>query len=505
MALKDKIEEFVRHYLKPYPPDTKKSKFVHDPVWGTIEILSHECCILDSPLLQRLRQIHQTGFVNATFPSATHTRFEHTIGVMHLAGRIATTLQARYRDADEKTKQKVRLAALMHDTGHAAFSHTTEEIYDSRFDLRELVGKGGEFEGKGAGEVLSYLIATSESFKTFYYQIRQNHRELEVDIEDFAPLILGRARPEKQFEAEIISGPIDADKLDYFPRDGRAAGIELAVDIERLLHCLGIAPEVRGGVTFQTMVVSRGGYNAIQQLLFARATLFATVYHHHKVRACDCMVKAVFEYFSNEGLKFKKNNASGGFSMDSAADFLHITDSDFFAEAYSHSPESEPHQLIHDILYRRLFQRILTVGRNTIQNFDDPSQRAGYAEFYNLRSKPRSELRQLVREIISRAKVNVDAHDVWLDIPRDPSFKKAGEARVNLSPRNGTPRLIDLQTVIPIVEWMSTYSQYYAQSFLFGPPDLAIRTKLAAGAVEVLNERFDLKFNADAFAEGISY
>lgn len=156
MTLREKIEKFVEIHVQDVAFDAKRNKFVHDPVWGTIEISPHECSILDSPLLQRLRQIHQTGFVSSTYPSATHTRFEHTVGVMHLAGRIASTLSKRFpKDADEKTIQKVRLAALLHDTGHSAFSHTTEEIYRSCKDIATLLNNGAEFEGKGAGEVLS--------------------------------------------------------------------------------------------------------------------------------------------------------------------------------------------------------------------------------------------------------------------------------------------------------------------------------------------------------------
>jgi len=502
--LRKKIERFVTHYLENGSPTTTKSKFVHDPVWGTIELYPYEVAVLDSPLLQRLRQIHQTGFVYATFPAACHKRFEHTIGVMHLAGRLATTLRKRHPKLidDNTTEQKVRLAAAMHDVGHSAFSHTTEEIYETKSDLHKLLQAGGEFQGKGAGEVLSYLITTSQAFRNYFRQLKKQHRDLWVDVDDFAPLMLGRAKPEKQFEADIISGPVDADKLDYFPRDGRAAGIELAVDIERLLHCLSIAQEKRDGKTFQTLVVNRGGYNAIQQLLFARATLFASVYHHHKVRACDCMVKATFEYFSERGLKFKRNSVFSGLPLKSAAEFLFVTDLDFFSEAYNHAPSSLQHELIHDLLYRRLFRRAVTVSRNTVNNFEDSQQKAGYGQFYNFRSN-KKELRELAMAIHQKAKTPCSPFRVWLDVPRDPSFKKAGDALVNLAARGGQPRLTKLETVIPIVEWVQTYQQYYAQSFLFGPPEKGTRAELARAALTVFDERFGLRLNSDALADDI--
>jgi len=422
---------------------------------------------------------------------------------MHLAGRIATTLNERHpNEADERTIQKVRLAAILHDAGHSAFSHTTEEIYESRKDLAEMLVTGGEFQGKGAGEVLSYLVATSQAFKRFFRKLRSHYAAVKVDVEDFAPLILGRAQPEKQFEADIISGPVDADKLDYFPRDGRAAGIELAVDIERLLHCLSIATERRNKRNFRLMVVSRGGYNAIQQLLFARATLFATVYHHHKVRACDCMVRGVFEYFCDKRLKFKENSVFGGFTLKSAADFLSLTDHDVFGEAYQHPPGSAAHQLIHDLLYRRLLKRVLTISRNTVRDFTDSQQQAGYGEFYNLRANAKGQ-RDLAAEIRSRSKLKTSPYKVWIDIPKDPSFKKAGDARVNLSSRMGKARLTKLESVIPISQWVDTYKQYYAQSFIFGPAQQSVRLALAKSAIKILDERYGLKLNRDAIAEDI--
>lgn len=340
--LRESIEKFVEHYLQPSNVEADKAKFFHDPIWGTIEVKQHELCILDTPLLQRLRQIHQTGFVHATFPSARHSRFEHTLGVMHIAGKMAKTLRSRYPHiVDVTTEQRVRLAALLHDSGHSAFSHTSEEVYSQCADIIDLLGPDGEFKGKGAGEVISYLIVTSKAFRKFYKRIKATQKELKIDVDDFAPLIIGRAaRLENQFEADIISGPFDADKLDYFPRDGRAAGIELALDIDRLHHCLELVKQRRmvgrssnGGKT-NMLIVNRGGFTAIQQLLFARATLFSSVYHHHKVRACDCMVKGCFEHFRKRGISFKANKAFEGVSLKSAAEFLFLTDADFFAEAY---------------------------------------------------------------------------------------------------------------------------------------------------------------------------
>ncbi len=416
---------------------------------------------------------------------------------MHIAGKMAKTLRSRYPHiVDVTTEQRVRLAALLHDSGHSAFSHTSEEVYSQCADIIDLLGPDGEFKGKGAGEVISYLIVTSKAFRKFYKRIKATQKELKIDVDDFAPLIIGRAaRLENQFEADIISGPFDADKLDYFPRDGRAAGIELALDIDRLHHCLELVKQRRmvgrssnGGKT-NMLIVNRGGFTAIQQLLFARATLFSSVYHHHKVRACDCMVKGCFEHFRKRGISFKANKAFEGVSLKSAAEFLFLTDADFFAEAYSHRIDSTEHKLIHNLLYRRLLKRVLTISTNTVEVFTNEeaklSQKAAYSEFFNQRENPQ-RLRKLAKEVLKMAKANCSICDVWFDLPSLPTFKKAGEAKINQAPRGKRPILKSLSAFIPVEKWVETYHQYYAQSFLFGPPDKSTRAKLACAARAVL-------------------
>ncbi len=332
-------------------------------------------------------------------------------------------------------------------------------------------------------------------------------------MEDFAPLILNRAaRQDKQFEADIISGPFDADKLDYFPRDGRAAGIELALDIDRLHHCLELVEQERtigphAGKKTHILIANRGGFTAIQQLLFARATLFSSVYHHHKVRACDCMVKGCFEYFRQNGILFKANPAFPGVSLESAAHYLFLTDLDFFAEANSHDQNSTQHKLIHNLLYRRLLKRVLTVSTNTIKTFDDErktaEQKAGYDYFFNQRKNPLL-MRKLAKEVLTSAGVDCSICEVWFDIPSSPTFKKAGDAQINQAPRGKPPNLKSLSAFIPVEKWVETYHQYYAQSFLFGPAKKETRVKLARAARAILEQPpYNLILSDLAIAEDI--
>lgn len=543
MSLYDRVNEFVEIYLRSQT-DGEKEKFIHDPIWGGIEVHPWEQSLVDTPLFQRLRQIHQTGCVFATYPSAKHTRFEHTLGVAHLAGKMIERLRKRgdwNGEIDfDKSYQAVRFAALTHDLGHSAFSHTTEEIYKHCDDIRELTEKGGKYEDKGAGELLSFLIVTSQAFRRFFADLRKKDDRLKVDVNDFAPLILGRpseATPENIFEANVISAPFDADKLDYFPRDGRAAGLEVSLDVDRLLNCIEIHEHKgdNGILNGRKLIVHRGGFNPLQQLLFARATLFSSVYHHHKVRACDCMIKGAIECFTDRNTRFNKSEVlEREIDLKSAADFLYLTDLSFFSEASRHSVTQLEHQLIHDLLFRRLLKRTITISTFTIDwaateahapktgeeeptpcgtcgaiphgsaidIADHPKARAVYDNFYNLRSNP-ALLRFHAKEIYAQARIDCTEYRVWFDLPSTPSFKKAGDALIRTSP-SGAPTVVEpLVKFIPIEKWVQTYEQYYAQGFLFGPPSQEQRTKLALIAREYLKEKFHLYLKDDCIAEDI--
>jgi hypothetical protein len=139
MSLSDSIDRFVAEHLprdrEQWFRQYKEPKIIHDALWGTFELRPHEIALLDTPLLQRLRFIRQTGAVYATYPSALHTRFEHTLGVMLQAARICGALRRRHdeRRIDQVAEDTLRFAALLHDTGHGPFSHTSEQYFASSY------------------------------------------------------------------------------------------------------------------------------------------------------------------------------------------------------------------------------------------------------------------------------------------------------------------------------------------------------------------------------------
>jgi HD superfamily phosphohydrolase len=141
-------ETFSAGSTRPILP-AKVSKVIHDNLWGTVRFTWRELALIDSPIMQRLRDIHQTGLAYYVYPSARHTRFEHSLGAVTIASRIFDALVHRQRaeirdvvkalwgktdDPDKlilRLKQELRLAALLHDTGHSLYSHTSELVYQT--------------------------------------------------------------------------------------------------------------------------------------------------------------------------------------------------------------------------------------------------------------------------------------------------------------------------------------------------------------------------------------
>jgi len=203
------IENFVVEYFSEHSaPFTEDSgKVIHDALWGTQFVKSHELAIIDTPLVQRLRRIKQTGFAYLIFPSATHSRFEHTLGVLFQSERL---LKALSREPENNPllagkDDLIRMAAILHDCGHGPFSHSSEDIYKFLHDMQQLIGPGKEYEGCNPHEVLSYHIIKSAPFKKRFNEIMTYYKR-EIDIDEVADMILGNwEKPSTKYLADMIN------------------------------------------------------------------------------------------------------------------------------------------------------------------------------------------------------------------------------------------------------------------------------------------------------------
>lgn len=231
---------------------------IRDPIHGFIRADALETALVDSLPLQRLRTIHQLGLASLIFPGAVHSRFSHVLGTMHLAGRLYDALAGKSNGALEDhprapTRRLVRVAALLHDIGHAPFSHTAEELFDEPIDHEEMTRR---------------LLATDEIAEIF-----ARHGD-GLEPAAVAALLAGEGEP---LLGQIVSGELDVDKMDYLLRDSLFCGVRYgSYDLERLLDTVEpLAAPDSGEVGIG---VAEGGVHALEALVLARYYMFTQVY-----------------------------------------------------------------------------------------------------------------------------------------------------------------------------------------------------------------------------------
>lgn len=512
--IKARINNFVHTYLKEdyvaYPQEQKvrAPKIIHTSPWGTHRYKRWEIDLIDTPLLQRLRQIHQTAGSLFTFPSCTHSRFEHTLGVVHQSSRLFDAVIRRAKEDDpdsplaNENPDKVRAAAILHDCGHGPFSHSTEEVYSYCEDMLALTDSDGPFPSKNPHEILGSLIVMSEPFREFWNRLDKKYG-MNVPPEWIARTIIGSpAERGNKYLSQIVNGPFDADKLDYIFRDGSFMGIPQVVDLDRLWYGATISkrklPRHYPGDWERILALDRGAASPLEQIVFFKFMLFQTLYHHHKVRAVDCMIKGVIEYITKKGIKFSLGDGKN-LTLKNATDFLWLTDETFYALAYA-SSSYEIHRMIHNIRYRRLFKRALVICRDTLEEDSQPM----LLDICRLARKGdvtvHWECRNIANEIWKRAGKPCSKHEVWLDIPYPPSGKESSDCYVRC-PQPGNSqgnRLEPVSRFFPADRWAEMYSLFKWRAHVFCPAHCV--QEVSKHAKGVMEGQFRIKLNPSSRA-----
>ena len=241
---------------------------ITDPIHDFIRLNKTEHQIIDTPVFQRLRRIKQLSGAHLTYPGAQHTRFEHSLGVLHIASMAASSLNSKGLMSTDDI-ENIRLAALLHDIGHGPFSHLFEEVLQRKKQSHEDVGKQIILKSE-IGDIIS---------KSGY------------DKKLIHNLAVGQSR--MQYLNEIVSGALSADMMDYLLRDGYFTGAEHAkIDHHRLTHSLDVyknklALDSSALVNFETMMISR-------------FQMFKAVYFHKTVRAGEVMLLEAMSLAGNE-------------------------------------------------------------------------------------------------------------------------------------------------------------------------------------------------------------
>lgn len=326
-------------------PQRFRPKQLNDPIWGTIELHPREVALLDSRLLQRMRGVRQLGLAQLVFPGAAHDRLEHIMGVVGAVDRMADALERQVdrrnaefkRDqtgelipgVDEEERATLRLAAMFHDLGHGPFSHALEPVLEVASPLATAADDDGEWRRDlvtasslltaryslnsrpATSEVIAVMIVTSEAVTELLRSGGYRLGSLDAaDVQEriIACIIGGVAGPGVTHLSTVISGQVDADRLDFLQRDAHHSGLEIGFDTERLLSKLEIlqirdsnlesadaAMRARIAAAKNNVVhqvgIAASGYGSFEQMLIGRTFLYDRLYHHHKVRAAEAMAQ----------------------------------------------------------------------------------------------------------------------------------------------------------------------------------------------------------------------
>lgn len=256
---------------------------IHDPVYGAIYPDELEWLLIKSRPLQRLRGIKQLGLVNAVYPGANHTRLEHSLGTMHMAGTISGHLGFSQEDV-----RKVRLAGLLHDLGHSALSHAVEGVLGRNPEIQPLLA------GRRIGrhEEFTREIITAHPFGEEIISLADaSFGDADRLFREVADMALGGRPPLGQ----IIAGDLDADRIDFLLRDSHHSGVNLGlVDVDQIVQAL-TAHKGRIVLAGKGDYRSEMSQTAAESMLIARAHHYNALIHHPHVQSLRAMLLMALE------------------------------------------------------------------------------------------------------------------------------------------------------------------------------------------------------------------
>ena len=381
----------------------KKYLDIIDPIHDFIRVYDHELSLIDNPIFQRLRRIRQLSGAHLTYPAAQHTRFEHSLGVMHIASQAGHALNEKEIIQSDDI-EVLRLSGLLHDIGHGPFSHLFEEIIQEKKISHEDFGKE--------------IILKSE--------LGDNLSKNGFDKKLVTKIAFGNSK--FQYMNEIVSGALSADMMDYLLRDGYFTGAEHAkIDHKRITQSLDVHKK--------KLSLERSALYSFESMMHSRYQMFKAVYFHKTVRAAEVMLLEALRLSDDEF----------GFTTFNLNEFVNLTDENVLSSLISSNSTKlkRARQLAIDYQNRKLlkcvFERILT-GKT------------------NLKKTRTNELRTLISQ-----KSKVDENEIFVDssvtpsIPLAPS-KNESKSIILISNENGKSSAKEMSiSEIPVVSAISGF------------------------------------------------
>jgi uncharacterized protein len=259
---------------------------IADPIHKFIRFTDLEKKIIDSVVFQRLRRIKQLAGAHLVYPAAQHSRFEHSLGTMHVAGLAGEHLFS-IGAIEKESIQELRVASLLHDIGHGPFSHLFEEA------LKVTGNKNHETIG---AEIIC-KTELGDILSGFGYSPKT-----------ISEISFGNSKV--KFKNEIISGSLSADLMDYLPRDGFFTGVEYGkVDYNRIINSFRVTDN-------ESLALDISSFYSFESMMISRFEMFRAVYFHKTVRSAEVMLLHSI-LLSSEALNLSKLSLN---------DYLKLTD-----------------------------------------------------------------------------------------------------------------------------------------------------------------------------------
>lgn len=252
-------------------------KLFRDPLYDYIQIDKEKSWLLDlidTPELQRLRYISQLGMSHVTYPGSTHSRFSHSLGVLHLMQQCISHLKQGYAEYFKQMDEEALLAAaLLHDIGHGPFSHATEGIFgDVDHEERAL-----------------NIIKDSQS------NIKEVLNRRDKNLVSKVAALISKRSTAALWQKSLISSQLDMDRLDYLRRDALCSGAEYGnFDWFRILHTMELnEKEIERGRKDAFVTWPNKSRFALEEYIFSRFYMYQSVYFHHTTRGFECLLREI--------------------------------------------------------------------------------------------------------------------------------------------------------------------------------------------------------------------
>lgn len=417
-----------------------RRKFIRDPLYGFMGFSKEEIRLIDTEAFSRLRRIKQLSHAYVVYPSAVHTRFEHSLGAAYIAGRMCDELQF-----DQEQKRLVRMAVLLHDIGHGPFSHLFEEVLQwvnhSMQDIHEYISRLIIQNDAEIGDILG------------------------DDRDAVIGLLGGGDAGEMPILSQIVSGGLDADKLDYLRRDSHHIGAAYGhFDLERILYTLRRTPGPE-----PLLAVDAKGRDALENYRIARYLMYAQVYEHHAHLAADRMfLQAVHTAIYDEKIISTSNLRID--RPEQLLSFYKTLDDDSIYDMIMNDPRADLSKTILERIRRRkLLKRVSQFGE---QDILDPGLQEG------LTKMSREDLDAVAAKTASD--LGLEREDVILH-RSDVKIKLYSKTDILILDGN---QVHDMKEVSPI----SAQSRL-VRFYIFGPNDKSLHKGIAQNIAEQLGIR----------------